>query len=146
MWKRDGGTATFVRQVPRESNGNDFIVLVFINGARCSALRDSGCNLVLVISFSHKTCYTGETIMVSDVFGRNRQLNMAIVEISLPVFGTDKVFKVRVAVDKTLHYYYLLLLHDAIKVTLHSKLLQRHCTEFEFDDIHTLYANLAVRR
>ena len=45
----------------------------------------------------------------------------------------------------------LLLLHiiityDTIKVTLHSKLLQGHCTEFEFDDVHTLYANLAVRR
>ena len=51
-----------------------------------------------------KTCYTGETITVSDVFGRNRQLNIAIVEISSPVFGTDKVFKVRVAVDKILQW------------------------------------------
>ena len=40
----------------------------------------------------------------------------------------------------------IIITYDAIKVTLHSKLLQGHCTEFEFDDVHTLYANLAVRR
>ena len=40
----------------------------------------------------------------------------------------------------------IIITYDAIKVTVHSKLLQVHCTEFEFDDVHTLYANLAVRR
>ena len=40
----------------------------------------------------------------------------------------------------------IIITYDAVKVTLHSKLLQGHCTEFEFDDVHTLYANLAVRR
>ena len=40
----------------------------------------------------------------------------------------------------------IIITYDASKVTLHSKLLQGHCTEFEFDDVHTLYANLAVRR
>ena len=96
----------FVRQVPRESNGNDFIVPVIINGVRCSALHDSGCNLVLVREsvLPDKTCYTAETIMISDVFGRNMQLNMLIVEISSPVFETDKVFKVRVAIDKTMQW------------------------------------------
>ena len=71
-WKKDGGMAAFVRQVPRESKGNDFIVPVFINGVRCSALRDSGCNLVLVREsvLIDKTCYTRETITVNDVFGR----------------------------------------------------------------------------
>ena len=39
-----------------------------------------------------------------------------------------------------------IITYDANKVTLHSKLLQGHCKEFEFDDVHTLYANLAVRR
>ena len=39
----------------------------------------------------------------------------------------------------------IIITYDAIKVTLHSKLLQGYCTEFEFDDVHTLYANLAVR-
>ena len=40
----------------------------------------------------------------------------------------------------------IIITYDAIKVTLHSKLLQGHCTEFEFDDVHTLYANMTVRR
>ena len=40
----------------------------------------------------------------------------------------------------------IIITYDAIKVKLHSKLLQGHCIEFEFDDVHTLYANLAVRR
>ena len=40
----------------------------------------------------------------------------------------------------------IIITYDAIKMTLHSKLLQEHCTEFEFDDVHTLYTNLAVRR
>ena len=40
----------------------------------------------------------------------------------------------------------IIITYDAIKVTLHSKLLQEHCREVEFDDVHTLYAILAVRR
>ena len=40
----------------------------------------------------------------------------------------------------------IIITYDAIKVTHHSKLLQGNCTEFEFDDVHTLYANLAIRR
>ena len=40
----------------------------------------------------------------------------------------------------------IIITYDVIKVTLRSKLLQENCTEFEFDDVHTLYANLAVRR
>ena len=41
---------------------------------------------------------------------------------------------------------FIIITYDAIKVTLHYKLLQGHCKEFEFEDVHTLYANLAVRR
>ena len=40
----------------------------------------------------------------------------------------------------------IIITYDVIKVTLHSKLLHWHCTEFEFNDVHTLYTNLAVRR
>ena len=29
----------------------------------------------------------------------------------------------------------VIITYDTIKVTLHSKLLQGHCTEFEFDDV-----------
>ena len=32
----------------------------------------------------------------------------------------------------------IIITYDAIKVKLHSKLLQGHCTEFEFDNEHTL--------
>ena len=46
----------------------------------------------------------------------------------------------------TSFFIIIIITYDAIKVTLHSKLLQGHSTEFEFDDVHTLYANLAFRR
>ena len=48
--------------------------------------------------------------------------------------------------DRIIIIIIIIITYNAIKVTLHSKLLQGHCPEFEFDDVHTLYANLAVRR
>ena len=96
-----GFVGTKRSEIRAETNDHwKFVILIFVNGVRCAAVRDSGSAVSLV----RRSLLAGQELIFSGrmdiqgVFGEARSIPVAEVVIHSPRFGNNQEFTEKVGI------------------------------------------------